>query len=144
MDIDYVVDKKGNKYQIKTDCVYGAILTTYTVPELKPIDSMGIAPDGYIFSKWRDPEYRGSDAIDAQRMVKFVEAYKEGLFLPDIDRIFGYIHPSNLASSKWVLSRGGYMDGKQKIDGVEYEKFVVPIESMVKVAEGIKEKCLTK
>jgi hypothetical protein len=140
MDIDYVVDKKGNKYKIKTSVDGGLVVTTSILPELRPIDSMCIAKDGLIFSKWRDPEYRNSEVIDGNRVVAFVEMLKHGIL--SVDRIYGYVHPSNHASIKWVLSRGGYMDGKVGIDGVVYDKYVVPLESLVKMAGEIKEKCL--
>ena len=139
MDIDYVVDKKGNKYKIKTSIDFGAIVTTSILPELRPIDSMCIAKDGLIFSKWRDPEYRNSEVVDANRVVAFAEMLKYNIL--SVDRIYGYVHPSNQSSIKWVLSRGGYMDGKVGIDGEVYDKYVVPLETLVKIAGEIKEKC---
>ena len=139
MDIDYVVDKKGNKYKIKTSIDFGAIITTSILPELRPIDSMCIAKDGLIFSKWRDTEYRNSEVVDANRVVAFVEMLKYNIL--SVDRIYGYVHPSNQSSIKWVLSRGGYMDGKVGIDGEVYDKYVVPLETLVKIAGEIKEKC---
>ena len=139
MDIDYVVDKKGNKYKIKTSIDFGAIITTSILPELRPIDSMCIAKDGLIFSKWRDPEYRNSEVVDANRVVAFAEMLKYNIL--SVDRIYGYVHPSNQSSIKWVLSRGGYMDGKVGIDGEVYDKYVVPLETLVKIAGEIKEKC---
>jgi hypothetical protein len=144
MIMNYVTGKDGKRYQLKTSVDFGAVLTTSILPELRPIDSMCIAPDGLIFSKWRDPEYRGSDVVDDNRMVAFVEAYNNHLLLPNIDKIYGYIHPNNIASAKWVLSRGGYVDGKYEDGGVIYDRFIVPIDVMVKRAEAIKEKCLTK
>lgn len=138
MEIDYVVDKQGNKFKIKTSVDYGAVLTTSIIPELKPIDSMCIAPDGFIFSKWRDPEYRNSTIIDNNRVLGFAEAVKNDLLLPRVDKIYGFIHPDNIASSKWVLSRGGYMEGNQVIDGVAYGKYFVPVDILLSAAERIK------
>jgi hypothetical protein len=135
VEIDYVVDKKGNKYKLKTSCDYGAVLSTVILPELRPISSMCIAPDGFIFNKWRDPEYRGSDIVDNFAAAGFIKAVQDDLFLPNIDKIYGYIHPSNVASSKWVISMGGYMDGVQDLDGIMYDKFVVPLDVLTKKVE---------
>jgi len=134
----YVTDKKGNRYEIKSHIDYGAIIMTSVLPELKPIDSLCIARDGLIFGKWRDPDYRNSAAIDDCRMLKWEEFLRQGWLLPEVDKIYGFVHPNNVASIKWVLSRGGYLDGKHEIDGVIYDKYVVPIDAMVKMAEKIK------
>jgi hypothetical protein len=138
MEIDYVVDKQGNKFKIKTSVDYGAVLTTSIMPEFRPVDCVCIAPNGLIFTKWRDPEYRGNSVLDDNRTLALAGAIKNDLFLPDVDKLFGYIHPDNLAAAKWVSSRSAYMDGQETVDGVTYHKYVAPLDVILSAAERIK------
>jgi hypothetical protein len=146
MDIDYVVDKKGNKYKVKTFVNYGAIVTTCILPELKPIDNICYAQNGYSFNRWRDPEYRGDNLLNNNMLMATVDVVKKYWFLPTVDSIIAFVHPTNAIAAKWTIGMGGHMGGNAEIDGDVFEKYVVPIDGLVKMADKVKclETSLTK
>lgn len=137
---DYILDSKGTRHEIRSYLDSGTVLSTCILPGLQTIDSMCIAPDGYIFGKWRDVEYRSSDIVDDNRVVAFSKALEAGQFLKGIDSIYGYVHPSNIASAKWIESRGGYLNGKVEKFGILYDKFIVPIEVLLNEAKKVEAK----
>ena len=138
METDYIIDSKGNKFKIKTSVGYGAMVTSVVLPELKAVDNMCIAPDGYIFAKWRDPEYRRSEVLMKHRLLAIADILREGILLPNVDKLYGFIHYSNKHSSDWALRNGSYIDGEVDIDGTKYDKYICPVENLLKIADSVK------
>ena len=134
----FVTDCNGNKYETITNCNYGAILTTSVLPELRTIDCMCIAPDGYVFGKLRDNDFRGQKSVDDNNILVTDELLKSGLLLPGITGFYGFIHPDNHRSLKMFQSRGTIVSGEQIIEGVNYIKVVTPIDVMFDMAARIK------
>ena len=141
-----MVDKKGNKYKIKTFVNYGAIVTTCILPELRPIDIECIAGDGYAFSRLRDADYRGNGVIDEQRILAVAnEIDRGGILYPNINNLYCLLHPSNIASLKMNTlfeSDDTITHSEVVVDGTAYIKVVMPVSTHQKVANRIKEKCL--
>jgi hypothetical protein len=133
-----VSDCNGNKYETITECNFGAILTTATLPELRTIDCMCIAPDGYVSGKLRDNDFRGQKEIDNNNILVTDELLKRGLFLPAVKSFYGFIHPDNIRSLKMFQSRGTVIEGEVMISGIKYFKVVTPFEVMNKMAERIR------
>lgn len=135
----FVTDSQGNKIETITTSNYGAILTTSIMPELRTIDCMCIAPDGYVFGKLRDNDFRGQASVDNCNILETAELLKSGLLLPSITGFYGFIHPDNQRSLKMFQSRGTVISGETEINGVKYIKVITPVETMYRMAEGIKE-----
>jgi len=144
MDIDYVVDKKGNKYKIKTSIDFGAIVTTSILPELRPIDIQCIDRNGYAFSRLREQGYSNMEIVDEQRILAVVEGIDKGMLLPGVDSIYSFIHPSNksaMSRNKLFLDSDVIDESDVVMDGIMYKKASVSVQTLYQIAHRIKEKC---
>lgn len=132
-----VANKTGGFQRVKLALDYGAVISVSVMPEMRPIGSFCVAPDGYIFSKWRDLEYRGNSAIDEAEAVMLMEMFEGQMLLPGTNKIYALIHPSGKTITDWAV-QNRLFDGQQALEGVNFNRLVISLDLIKERAERAK------
>lgn len=140
MDTNFAVDRFGKVFELKSFCTYCMVIVTSVLPEVRPVDIVCFAEDGYIFGQLRDSDFRGSETLDNHKDVFQAELFKDKFLPPGVNGVYCHIHPSNKRAISWLLGKGWIKEGSFSKNGEFVDKYYLSAESMISNAEAIKSK----